>query len=82
MMKGLECLLCEERLSSLGLFNLGKGLFVSLFWYVLYFSMEIGGQCFQKLVHSFCPVLGSPHPAYLPYFVPVSILPKSECPQS
>lgn len=43
-----------------------------LFKYVLYFSMVIGGQCFQKLSHAFCPVLGSPHPAYLPYASPYS----------
>lgn len=35
--------------------------------------MEIGGQCFLKLSHSFCSVLGSPSSAYLPYLMPVSI---------
>lgn len=47
---------------------------------VLYYSMATGGQRCQKLAHLFCPVLGSLHPAYLPYFVPVSILPEPECP--
>ena len=42
--------------------------------------MEIGGQCFQKLIHWFCPVLGSPYIACLPYLMPVSILPRLERP--
>jgi len=31
-----------------------------VFWYILYFPMEIGGQYFQEQAHLFCPVLGSP----------------------
>ena len=34
------------------------------FRYALYFSTKMEVQCFQKLAHSFYPVLGSPHPAY------------------
>lgn len=59
-----------------------------VFKYILYFSIEIGGQYFLKISHSFysmlrdqshhiCSVLGSPYPAYLLYLILVSILPWS-----